>query len=264
MRAVSRFHAGMRRLCAAAEAFIELDSESERDLVRYETLLWDLDHTLLDSEASETMAFDRALGSAGIDDPRRFLPKYVQINRELWAGVERSETTPDEVKDARFVELVSVTDLDADPRSLAESFVVGLGACGELFEGAESVLEQVSAHGTLALVTNGLRTVQRARIARLGLERFFDFVVISSEVGAAKPSVEFFEIVFEKLGSPPLETALMIGDSLTSDIQGGNNFGIDTCWYNPTGQPNCSDAEATHEIKQLSQVVDLVDAHTIV
>ena len=90
-----------------------------------------------------------------------------------------------------------------------------------------------SSQTSLALVTNGLSEVQRTRIERLDLGRYFDAVVISSEVGAAKPSTEIFDLAFELLGSPAKASALMVGDSLTSDIQGGINYGIATCWYNP-------------------------------
>lgn len=225
--------------------------------MRYETLLWDLDHTLLDSEASEALAFDSALADAGIEKPSRFLASYIDINRELWAGVERGETTPDEIKLVRFQRLVSEAGLDADPSVLAEAFVVGLGEHGELFDGALSVLEELARRCRLALVTNGLRSVQRRRIARLDLGRFFDVVAISSEVGAAKPGVEIFENVFAELGSPSPEKALMIGDSLTSDVRGGNNFGLDTCWYNPNGLVNDGTVEVSHEVRDLRDVVTI-------
>ena len=108
------------------------------------------------------------------------------------------------------------------------------------------------------LVTNGLSEVQRARIERLDLDRYFDAVVISSEVGSSKPSPEIFEIAFELLGSPARESVLMIGDSLTSDVQGGINSGIATCWYNPSHHDAGEPRRFTHEIDTLERLPDIV------
>ena len=140
------------------------------------------------------------------------------------------------MRTARFEQLVAAAGLDADPVVMADAFVAGLGMHGDLYPGVRSVLETLTAQASLALVTNGLSEVQRKRIERLDLGRYFDAVVISSEVGAAKPSTEIFDIAFDLLGSPARESVLMVGDSLTSDIQGGINYGIATCWYNPNHQ----------------------------
>jgi YjjG family noncanonical pyrimidine nucleotidase len=204
--------------------------------VPFTTLLFDLGHTLLDSQASEALAFEDALRLGGIEEPNRHFTAYDQINRALWAAVERREITSGDVRTARFEQLVAATGLDADPVVMADAFVAGLGMHGDLYPGVRSVLETLTAQASLALVTNGLSEVQRTRIERLDLGRYFDAVVISSEVGAAKPSTEIFDIAFDLLGSPAKESVLMVGDSLTSDIHGGINYGIATCWYNPNHQ----------------------------
>jgi HAD superfamily hydrolase (TIGR01549 family) len=141
---------------------------------------------------------------------------------------------------------------------MADDFIYGFATFGDLYPGAWDVLEQLSERATLALVSNGLSEVQRPRIARLGVERLFDAIVISSEVGTTKPGTEIFDIVFGQLGSPPKETALMVGDSLTSDIKGGANYGIDTCWYNPHGKTAGPNDRITHEIRKLEELLDLV------
>jgi 2-haloacid dehalogenase len=200
---------------------------------KYTTVLFDLDHTLLDSDASEALAFEETLRLAGVDDPHQYLPTYIEINRALWAAVERGETRPGQVRTARFEQFVVAVGLDLDPLVLADTYVDGLGAHGELYPGAREMLETIAGPATLALVTNGLSDVQRTRLRRLHIDSYFDAIVISAEVGVSKPAPEIFDITFAMLGMPDKSTVLMVGDSLTSDIQGGNDAGIATCWYNP-------------------------------
>ena len=120
------------------------------------------------------------------------------------------------------------------------------------------VLELLQPRVALALISNGLSEVKRPQIERFGFDRIFDAIVISAEVGAAKPSREIFDIAFDLLGKPPKESALMVGDSLTSDIKGGADYGIATCWYNPNGEVAGPDDRITHEIASLKELLDLV------
>jgi FMN phosphatase YigB (HAD superfamily) len=108
------------------------------------------------------------------------------------------------------------------------------------------------------MVTNGLSDVQRARIDRLDLAGYFDAVVISSEVGVTKPRPEIFDITFEQLGQPPKQSALMIGDSMTSDIRGGSDYEIATCWFNWRGSTAVPGVTVTHEITALDQLTGIV------
>lgn len=224
----------------------------------YSTVLFDLDHTLLDSDASELLAFDHAMQLSGVEEPGQHLELYLNINRALWAAVERQELTPNNVRTARFEQLVVAASLDADPAALADAFAAGLGSFGELYSGARAMLDTLAGTATLALVTNGLSEVQRARIERLGLANYFDVVVISAEVGASKPSPAIFDVTFALLGSPPKPSVLMVGDSLTSDIRGGINYGIATCWYNPRGQIAHESDHIDHEVDALHQIPAVV------
>ena len=108
------------------------------------------------------------------------------------------------------------------------------------------------------MVTNGLSEVQRSRIARLGLDEYFDAIAISAEVGASKPDAAMFDIVFESLGSAAPESAIMVGDNLSADIAGGANYGIATCWYNPQGRSTNGAHRIDHEIEDLQQLVSLL------
>ena len=143
---------------------------------------------------------------------------------------------------------------------MAAAFVDGLGGLGELYDGARDVLENLNATVRLGLVTNGLSDVQRTRIARLDLERYFDTIVISAEVGVAKPSPAFFDIAFAGLGSPPRDSVLMVGDSLSSDMRGAANYGIAGCWYNPGRHQAVDDVPITHEIAALDDLPAVVGA----
>ena len=226
--------------------------------MRYSTFLIDLDHTLFDTDASEVAAFDETMRAAGIAEPDRYLEDYQRINLALWAEVERGERATSEVRTLRLERLVSEFSIPADPLQLADDFVAALGTNGDLYDGAREVLEELSENASLAMVTNGLGEVQRVRIERLGLDDFFDAIVISAEVGAAKPGKEIFEITFDALGSPELDTAVMVGDNLSSDIEGGIGYGIATCWYNPKQLSRTSDADIAHEIRDLSELLPLV------
>lgn len=224
----------------------------------YSTILLDLDHTLFDTEASETAAFKQTMAAAGIADAERHWAAYERINLELWAAVEREEILPQVVRTQRFERFVAEQELDADPLQMADDFVLGLGKYGDLYAGAREVIEHLSERASLAMVTNGLGEVQRARIHRLGLDEFFDAIAISAEIGAAKPGTEIFDTVFRTLNHPARETAVMVGDNLSADIQGGINYGIATCWYNPHSRAPSATHRVDHEIRDLQELVGLV------
>jgi YjjG family noncanonical pyrimidine nucleotidase len=226
--------------------------------VPYQTLLFDLDHTLLDSDASEIAAYAHTMQLIGLPDPDDHFERYLRINHRMWAAVERGELQPTEVRLRRFEQFVDEVGIDADPVEMAEAFVWGLGAHGELYDGARDVLDELAVRASLAMVTNGLSDVQRARIERLDLDGYFDAIVISSEVGVTKPRPEIFDITFARLGSPPKESAVMIGDSLTSDIRGGADYGIATCWYNARATSAGPDDVVTHEVSKLADLPAVV------
>lgn len=229
---------------------------------RYSTFLLDLDHTLFDSDASELAAFSQAMALGGITAIDGHAAAFRRINLELWAAVERGELTPQVVKTLRFKRLVAEAALDADHAAMAHAYAVGLATNGELYPGALDVLGTLREHAKLALVTNGLSEVQRVRIERTGILELFDAVVISAEVGAAKPAGEIFDIAFEMLGGPGRGSAVMVGDNLASDIMGGTNYGIATCWYNPHCRPAGPGDRFSHEIASLAELAGFVDTGT--
>ncbi len=226
--------------------------------VPYSTILFDLDHTLFDTDASEAAAFAATMASVGIEDPTSVFPAYDRINQALWRAVERGETTPNELRLTRFEQFAVAAELDADPTEMADRFVEGLGSFGELYEGALGVLEALSGHTSLSLITNGLGQVQRERVRRLDIADFFDSIVISAEVGVSKPDPAIFDIVFDHIGEGRRSDAVIVGDSLDSDMAGGVNAGIDTCWYNPNGKAGRAGLPLDLEVQSLATLPDVL------
>jgi YjjG family noncanonical pyrimidine nucleotidase len=224
----------------------------------YTTFLLDFDHTLLDSDTSEIEAYKLTLANQGIADPMQYFDVYKRINLGLWADVERGERLPGDVRSKRFELLVAELGAAADVEAMADDFVAGFATYGDLYRGAREVLDELSELATLALISNGLSEVQRPRIDRLGIENYFDAIVISAEVGVTKPGGRIFDVAFDMLGNPPKKSVVIVGDSLSSDIKGGADYGIATCWYNPHGKTAGPHDRITHEIKTLSELPALV------
>lgn len=226
-------------------------------LLRYSTILFDFDHTLFDSDGSESSAFAHALDQSGIPNTAEMFENYQRINLALWKQVELGLLEPAVVGTRRFEEFVGQMGLDANPGDMAYTFGRAMGAEGCLYPGVREILEKLADVASLALITNGIGAIQRARIDRLAIADYFDAIVISGEVGTSKPGSAIFELVFAELGNPPKETAVIIGDSLNSDIKGGSDFGIDTVWYNSNGALAGPDDRITHEIADLAELLPL-------
>ncbi len=232
----------------------------------YSTVLFDLDHTLIDTEQAEQRAYVHAMASIGIDDPDPHFDHYVAINLALWRQVEAGTLVPDQVRHRRFEILidelrqagVAMAD-DADHLVMSDAFVWAFAHTAELFDGARDLLTEVRRRvDRTALVTNGLVEVQQVRVKQLDLGPFFDTIVISAAAGVSKPDPRIFDLVFDQLGSPDRSTAVMIGDSLTSDMQGAVNAGIATAWFAPDDRPTPTDPPIDHRLTALSEVVELI------
>lgn len=223
----------------------------------YRTVLFDLDHTLLDSDASMAGAYETTMRSVGVDDPDSVYPVFERINQALWRRVEAHELSPNDVRVRRFEQLLDELGVDADPDAMAKTFVNGLIACGELYPGADTLLDELAGRRRLGLVTNGIGKVQRGRLERLGLGRYFDVVTVSGEVGVNKPGREIFDITLDAMGVRDRSRTVMVGDNLGSDIAGGINAGIDTIWFDPEGQDG-ADPTPTHIARSLSEIGSLV------
>jgi 2-haloacid dehalogenase len=230
----------------------------ECELTPYTWLILDADGTLFDFQRAEAIALKNTPDQMGVQVPGNFSSAYHVINDSLWRDFEAGILCAQDVRSARFRLLFERLNLVGDSNAFSEAFLTNLVQESTFIEGAESLLARLEHRIGLVLLTNGFADVQHARIARLGLEEVFDHVIISEEVGAAKPDRAVFDIVFERMGSPNKGSVLIVGDSLSSDIRGGADYGIDTCWFNPDLQANMTRIGPTFEIRHLSDVADLL------
>jgi 2-haloacid dehalogenase len=225
---------------------------------RYRWLIFDADGTLFDFHLGETTALRLATRKHGFEYSSYLHDVYNAISAELWGQFERGETTLKNLRVSRFERLFSELGIDAEPESFNVDFMDDLGLQTQLLPGAEEVIRDLSARFRLLLATNGIAVVQRPRFARSSIRKYFEDVVISDEIGVAKPQAGFMEEAFSKMGEPPRSEVLMIGDSLSSDIAAGVNYGVDTCWFNPENLPLDGAPTPTYTISKLSELGGVV------
>lgn len=206
-------------------------------MARYDVVLLDADMTLLDFTRSEREALRRTLIEWGLPCNEAVQADYSRINGALWSALARGEVDQDFLVVERFAALLRLYPGDCSPRQLNHDYERFLGEEGYLLDGAEEFCRTLSEAGlTLAIATNGLPAAQRGRYLRTGLDRFIPNLFISIELGAAKPQPAFFDRALEKLSVTDRSRAVMVGDSLESDILGANRAGLDSIWYNPGGK----------------------------
>ena len=228
--------------------------------MKYKWLLLDADGTLFDYDKAEATALERAFEWFGCGFWAEHAQAYRQINGQIWLAYERGEITQQRLRARRFELLFEAIEVDLDAAAFSERYLTYLSEGTYLIEGAETVVKSLHDRGVgLVLITNGLKEVQRPRVNGSTIGSYFTDLVVSDEVGAAKPDRRIFEIAFEKMGSPRNEDVLMVGDSLTSDIRGGNAAEIDTCWFNPTKRVCDQDVEIRYEITRLGELLDVVE-----
>lgn len=225
---------------------------------RYLWLLFDLDGTLLDYDAAEAAALKACLEDVEVALTDELAEVYRKVNRALWRRFERGEVDAEEIRGERFRQLVDELALDADPRVMSEHYIRHLADSTHVIDGAREVVDQLRREHRIAFITNGLSDVQRPRIEATGFGALADVIVISDEEGTSKPDPRFFDLAFARMGDPEPASALVIGDSLTSDMAGGAAYGLDTCWVNPAGRENDLGVDITYEIADVRQLPTLL------
>lgn len=224
-----------------------------------EFLFLDLDDTILDFHKAERVALSKTLRDFGIEPTDAVLDRYHLINKAHWEMLERGELTRPQVLTGRFHALFQELGRDADPEAVAEDYENGLGIGHWFLPGAQEAVISLSKKYKLYLASNGTASVQHGRLTSAGLYPYFREVFISQEVGYNKPAKEYFDACFSRIPGFCREKAMMVGDSLTSDIQGGIRAGISTCWVNPSHAPGRADICPDYEIQSLSQLEELLE-----
>jgi 2-haloacid dehalogenase len=224
----------------------------------YKWLLLDADGTLFDYDRAETGALLATFREMGIAAAPGYAETYRQINGQIWLDFEAGKISSQALRSERFRRLFQAVHVDADPHVFGERYLVHLGDQSQLIVGAEDLVRSLYGKVGLVLITNGLQDVQRSRLSQSTIARYLTDVVISEEVGAAKPDSQIFDAAFAKMGYPPKNEVLIVGDSLTSDIKGGSDYGIDTCWFNPRRLSRSLDVRIRYEIHELSALFEIV------
>jgi 2-haloacid dehalogenase len=223
-------------------------------LMKYRWLLFDADGTLFDYDRAEAAALERTFGQAGLDFDPAYTALYRRINAEIWREFEQGTITPQRLRTRRFELLFAAAGITSGVQEFSARYLRNLAEETHLVDGAKEIVKELYGRAGLVLVTNGLTDVQRSRLARSTIGHYFADVVISEEIGAAKPDRRFFDIAFRRMGNPLKSDVLIVGDSLTSDIKGGSDYGIDTCWFNPRRIPRPLGVEIRYEIDDLKDL----------
>lgn len=223
-------------------------------------ILWDIDGTLLNFREAEKYAirkcFDRfRLGECSDE----MLARYSRINDGYWKKLEQGKISKPEVLTGRFTDFFAGEGICfTDVRAFNEAYQVHLGDLIFFNDDSYALVKKLKGKMLQYAVTNGTAAAQKRKLERSGLDKLFDGIFISEETGTEKPGKAFFDHIWEKIGTYAADEVMIVGDSLTSDMQGGVNAGILCCWYNPQNMPNTAKIPVTYEIRNLWEVEEIV------
>jgi 2-haloacid dehalogenase len=228
--------------------------------MKYELILFDADGTLFDYDKAERYALEQTCRQHGLGYDQPLLERYRAINSSLWRQLEEGMITSSKIRVERFRRLLSEigSDAECDWEQFAQHYLSHLAGGAWLIDGAEEICRYLAPYYKLAILTNGIKEVQISRFQASSLTPYIDKLIISEEVGYSKPRPEIFEYAMKTLGQECRSTTMIVGDSLTSDMRGGKDFGIATCWYNPHGIENGTGLEVDYEIRRLDQLKDIL------
>ena len=227
----------------------------------YDTLLLDADDTLLDFRKTEKAALENTFDHYGLKLTEEIRDIYKTINHELWSAFERGEITKETITSTRFQRVFDTVGYHVDGSTFHLDYQQQLAQGYYLIDGARELCEKLAGKYRLYCVTNGVASTQYSRLSGSGLDNYFRDIFVSEEIGYQKPSAHYFSAVFKS--SPEVDTThtLIVGDSLTSDIQGGKNTGIDTCWFNPSRQAAKPELKADYEIVKLGELLPILEGN---
>lgn len=227
-------------------------------MIRY--VLFDVDDTLLDFGKAEAAAIRKTFERIGIPVTDELIRRYSEINAQQWSRFEKGEITREKLLTERFDILFSELGINVPSEMAQASYEYLLGIGHYFVDGAEELLEALKDKYELYIVSNGNASVQDRRLKSAGIIPYFKDIFISERVGFNKPSAEFFDACFERIPGFEKDKAVIVGDRLSSDILGGINAGVKTCWFNPRGDAPDPDIPADYEIKHLNELPALLES----
>lgn len=228
--------------------------------MRYDVILWDVDGTLLDFNYSQRKAICKCIEDIGITPSEEMIVRYAQINEGWWRRLELGQVTREELLVGRFSDLFTEYHIECvDIELFKNQYENMLGNIYTLKENSLEICNYLKGKCRQYVVTNGVTSVQMNKLKSSGLWDVMDGIFISEQIGAPKPQKAFFDKVLESIPQKNKTRILIVGDSLSSDIRGGNIAGIDTCWYNPDNEANNMEVKITYCIHYLKEVIQIVE-----
>jgi len=226
----------------------------------YKLIILDLDNTLIDFDQMEIESLKACFQKHGLPCEENRILAYKAINERLWQGLEEGLYKKSEILTLRFEKWLNHYQLNGNPKELNEDYLGQMPSFTQFIDGAKDLLDFVKGKYKLIMMTNGVQKAQERKIDHIGIRDYFDHIIISDEVGYHKPSVEIFEHMMSLIGEIKKEEMIILGDSLSSDVKGGLNFSIDTCWFNKD-KKNVVHNKAKYVISDLTEFVDLLKKH---
>lgn len=224
----------------------------------FRSILIDIDDTLLDFGKAEKAAIAKAYRDYGIDPSERNIARYSVINQAQWELMEQGLLTRDRVLLRRHELFFKELGVEIPLQEFEDCYRAYLGVGHYFIEGAEELLAYLHGKYNLYIASNGVAETQYSRMASAGINKYFKEVFISETTGSHKPEKAYFDYCFARMENFDPKTTLIIGDSLTSDIKGGLDAGIQTCWFNPKGKPSRPDIRPHYEIRSLKELQSIL------
>ena len=226
----------------------------------YDIVLLDADMTIWDFEASEKLALKDTVEFVGAEMTEEVFAFYHKVNSALWKAFDLKQVTKEELAYRRFAELLTFVGKEGDPLALNGYYQQRLGEHSIMLPGAEDMCRTLAARCTLYILTNGMHVAQVGRFEKSPIKQYITEMFISEDMGCQKPDKEYYDKVFGLIGLEDKTRAVMVGDSLTSDIQGGINSGVDTIWYNAKGKPHNPEIMPTYTAYTMDEIVERIFA----
>ncbi len=224
-------------------------------LSKYEIILFDSDNTLYDHNIHERTAIFCAFSQYGAELSEEQYLLYKKINDDIWKEFERGISHEGGPLIERFNRFSDISGVSLSSEEINTLYIEALSNQCSPFPESESVCRELSKKHTLYIITNGTESVQLKRYEKSPLRPYFSGIFTAASIGVQKPRPEYFDRVLERIGNPPRSKVIVIGDSLTSDILGGANANLDTCWFNPEHKKNSLRISPTYEIERLSALI---------